>query len=170
VNAKILPQNPLGTYPLATASVVSLITASRATSPNPPGKAQINALGYAAWPTTTLNDAAFTWAHRNRAAIGVNTALINQDAAGPPYVIEGDLTIEVIVGGTVKHTYTGQTGTSLTYTAAQRLADDTDGSKLVQLRISPKQGAYNGTVRTEPSFQMTGLGMCLGQVLGGVQG
>lgn len=170
VNAKILPENPLGTFPIATAAIVSLATASRSLAPNPPGKMKVKTFDYSTWPATIYADADFTWAHRNRVTIGSNTVLINQDAAGPPYTIEGNLTLEILVGGTVVRTYTAQTGTSDSYTAAMRGADDTDGTKAVQIRISPINGSYNGTVRTVPAFIMTGAGMCAGNYCGGLEG
>ena len=74
------------------------------------------------------------------------------------------------MGGTLKRTFPGETGTGKTYTAAMRLADDADGAKPVQLRITPVNNGLNGTPRTTPAVVMTGLGMTLGQHLGGEQG
>jgi len=148
---------------------MSLTTSSRAWKPYPPANVQINALGYDSWPTTTVGDAAFTWSHRNRVTQGTGTNLVAQDTAGT-YTLEGNYTLEVLVGGVVKRTFTAETGTSKTYTAAQRVADDADGTKAVQMRISPINGSYTGTIRTTPPVVMTGLGMVLGDYLGGIQG
>ncbi|OQA34465.1 MAG: hypothetical protein BWY56_01891 [Acidobacteria bacterium ADurb.Bin340] len=169
VTAKVLPRNPRGTLAIGSAASMSLTTSSRAWKPYPPANVQINALGYDSWPTTTVGDAAFTWSHRNRVTQGTGTNLVAQDTAGA-YTQEGDYTLEVLVGGVVKRTFTAETGTSKTYTAAQRIADNADGTKAVQLRITPVNNGLTGTTRTTPGVVMTGLGMTLGQHLGGVQG
>ena len=44
-----------------------------------------------------------------------------------------------------------------------------DGTKAVQLRITPIKDGLTGTTRTTPGVVMTGLGMTLGQYLGGIQ-
>lgn len=169
VKAKILPKNPRGTVALASAAEMTLATSSRAWKPYPAGNVKLNALGYGSWPSTIIGDAALTWSHRNRVSQGIGGLMVAQDTAGA-YALEGNYTIEVLVGGVVKQNFPALTGTSQTYTAAQRVADDSDGTKAVQMRISPKNGSYTGTIRTTPPVVMTGLGMTLGQYLGGEQG
>lgn len=169
VTAKVLPKNARGTVAIGAVSGVSLATSSRAWKPNPPGNVKINALGYNAWPSTIVGDGALTWSHRNRISQGINAALVAQDTAGA-FTPEGDYTVEVLVGGVVKQNYTGLTTTSQTYTAAQRVAGDADGTKTVQMRIKPINGSYQGTVRTTPAITMTGFGMTFGNYFGGIQG
>lgn len=168
VAAKLLPQNARGTISIDDASQVSITTTSRACKPYPPGNVQLNGHGLSSWLTTTVGDASLTWSHRNRTTQAVGGLLVAQDTAGS-YTPEGTVTVEVLVGGAVKQTYTSVSGTSQTYTAAQRVADDSDGTKAVQMRITPVNGSYQGTQRTTPAVVMTGLGMTLGQNLGGVQ-
>lgn len=168
LKAKVLPSNSLGTLALTTAPEMQLTTQSRAWRPMPPGNLQVNGLGGSSWPATTLGDAAFTWNHRARATQAQGAALVAQDATGS-FALEGTYTLEVLVGGTVKRTFTSETGSSKTYTPAMRLADDADGTKAVQLRITPINGGLAGTPRTTPGVVMTGLGMTLGQNLGGIQ-
>jgi len=169
VKAKLLPTNPRGTLALASATEIQLTTSSRAWKPYPPGNVKINTLGYGSWPSTIIGDAALTWSHRNRVSQGIGGLMVAQDTAGS-YTPEGNYTIEVLVGGVVKRTYTGETSTSQTYTAAQRVADDPDGTKSVSFRIKPINGSYQGTQRTTPPFVMTGFGMTFGLYFGGIQG
>jgi hypothetical protein len=81
---------------------------------------------------------------------------------------EGNYTVEVYVGDVLKQTYSGLTGTSQAYSAAQRTADDPDGTKTTRMRIEPVNGSYTGSAR-ELEFYMTGLGMTLGLYMGGQQ-
>jgi hypothetical protein len=170
VYAKMLPMNWKGTAPIAGATEVTLNMPGRPFAPNPPGNVKMNNLGYANWPTSTLSDAVLSWSHRNRITQGVNGAMVSQDTAGT-YTIEGTITVEVYVGGVLKQTYSGLTGTSQTYTALQRIADDTDGTKAVTMKIKPIDGTYTyfGTVRTTPPFTMSGFGMTFGNLFGGSQ-
>lgn len=169
VTAKMLPRNALDIVDLDSASSVSITTASRAWKPYPPANVKINTLALPSWPSTTVGDAALTWSHRNRTTQGIGGQMVAQDIAGS-YTLEGTITVEVLVGGVVKRTFTGITGTSQTYTAAQRISDDADGTKAVAMRITPINGSYQGTRRTTPAVVMTGLGMTLGNYLGGIQG
>lgn len=154
LKAKILPRTLRGTLPLASATELQITTASRAWAPLPPGNVKLNTQPYATWPATTTGDVTLSWSHRNRVTQGQSLPLVPQDTAGS-YVIEGTLTIDVLIAGVVKRTWTGLTGTSQVYTLAQRTADDAVLSKAVQFRITPISGAYTGTVRTTPSFVMS---------------
>jgi len=153
LKTKLLPRTLRGTLPIASAAEMQITTASRAWAPLPPGNVKLNGLAYAAWPASTTGDVTLSWSHRSRTAQGPNTAVVAQDVAGA-YAIEGTLTIEVLIDGLVKRTWTGITGTSQVYTLAQRTADDAVLTKPVQIRIKPVNGTYNGTVRTTPSFVM----------------
>jgi hypothetical protein len=153
LRVKLLPRNPLGTLPFPSATEISLTTRSRARAPLPPGNVRLNGQPYATWPSSTTGDVALTWSHRSRANHAPGAPLAAQDLAGTE-TPEGTLTIEVLLGGVVKRTWTALTGTSQAYTLAQRQADDADATKPVQFRITPISGSLTGTVRTTPTFLM----------------
>ena len=152
--AKLLTKTPRGVLPISAATQMQITTASRAWAPLPPGNVKLNAQPYAIWPTTTTGDVTLSWSHRNRGDQGPGTQLVPQDTAGS-FTLDGTLTIEVLIAGVVKRTWTGITGTSQVYTLAQRTADDAVLTKAVQFRIKPISGTYTGTVRTTPSFVMS---------------
>lgn len=153
VTAKLTPRSLRGSLLLASATAMQLLTASRAWKPMPPGNVRLNGFGLVSWPTSTTGDVTLAWSHRNRLAQGPGTLLVAQDLAGS-FVIDGTLTLEVLIDGVVKRTWTGLTGTSQVYTLAQRTADDAVLSKSVQFRITPVSGAFSGTKRTTPAFVM----------------
>lgn len=153
LKAKLLSTNTRGVLSIASAPEMQLATASRAMKPLPPGNVKLNAQPYATWPSTTAGDVTLSWNHRNRVDQGVGSSLVAQDFMGG-YTPEGNLTIEVLIGGTVKRTFAGITATSLVYTWAMRQTDDADLGKAVQFRITPINGSYQGTVRTTPAFVM----------------
>jgi hypothetical protein len=93
--------------------------------------------------------------------------VVQQDAGNQAAAPEGNYTMQVYVGGTLRQTYSGLTGTSQAYTALQRFTDDKDGSKTVVFRLTPINGSYQGTVRDTDAFLMTGFGMALGLGFGG---
>ena len=152
MNIACLPFNPRGTIALGKVSPIAISTGDRAASPLPPGNVQVNG---DSWPDgkTYTGDVTLTWAHRNRTA-RTGLAIVQQDAVsvGSP---EGSYTIDVLIAGIVKLTATGITGTSFTYTHAQRVADDANLANPVQFRITPVNGALVGTVRTTDVFIMS---------------
>ena len=156
VYAKLLTRTPKGLLLIASATQMTKVTVSRAWRPLPPGGVRLNGSPYSAWPTTTTGDAALSWSNRARSSHIPGTILISQDNYASE-TIEGTIKIEVLIGGTVKRTVTGLTGTSWTYTYAMRTSDDADPSKTVQFRITPVGPApnnYEGTKRTTPAFLM----------------
>lgn len=153
LKVKLLPRNPRNTLPMASAGEMQLTTVSRAWAPLPPGNVRLNSQPYATWPTTTSGDVTLSWSHRARSDHGPDTLLVAQDAAGSE-ALEGTLVVEALIGGVVKRTWTGLTGTSQIYTLAQRQADDTDAIKTVQFRITPVNGVLSGTERITPAFLM----------------
>jgi hypothetical protein len=160
VKVKCLPFNSRGQVAIEDVTQVQITTASRVKKPYPPGNVRVNTLY---WPAQIVLDATLTWAHRNRLA---QTSVVQQDAASQG-TQEGNYTVQVYVGGTLRQTYSGLTGTSQAYTALQRFTDDKDGSKTVVFRITPINGSYQGTVRDTDAFLMTGFGMALGLGFGG---
>jgi len=152
MNIKDLPFNSRGTIDLAKVTPISITTGDRASVPLPPGAVKVNG---DSWPDgkTYTGDVTLTWAHRNR-SLQLGLALVQQDAASVGAAPEGSYTIDVLIAGTVTRTATGITGTSFTYTHAQRLADDANLAHTVQFRITPANGALVGTIRTTDSFVM----------------
>jgi hypothetical protein len=161
ISAKCLPFNSRGTVPIGSVSAVSRAMASRAQKPYPPGNVQVNGVY---WPVATKEDASLTWAHRIRTA---QPSVVQQDAGSVAGSIEGNYTVEVRVGGTLRQTYAALTGTSQVYTALQRLTDDKDGSKTVVFRLRAINGSLEGTQRNTDAFLMGGMGMALGLEMGG---
>lgn len=165
LTAKLLPFNLIGKLPIASAPQLTITTTSRAWKPLPAGNVKVNAL---AWPSTTIGDAVATWAKRHRIEQASAQKIVAQDAGDYSASLEGTYTVRVFIGGVLKQTYAGLTATTQTYTAAQRIADDADGTKVTRIRIEPVNGIYTGTAQ-DRDFIMTGLGMTLGQYLGGIQ-
>jgi hypothetical protein len=161
VKVKCLPFNSRGQVAIDDVSQVQITTASRTKKPYPPGNVRVNNLY---WPTATKEDATLAWAHRHRTA---QTSVVQQDAGNQAAAPEGNYTVEVFVGGTMRQTYSGLTGTFQVYTALQRFTDDKDGSKTTRFRIKPINGSFTGTNRDTDAFLMGGMGMCLGLELGG---
>ncbi len=165
VSAKLLPYTSKATLAIGSASQISVATSSRAWKPYPPGKVQVNGVY---WPQTLYGDAVMAWTHRHRVTQAQDQKVVAQDAGNYVATPEGSYTVKVYVGGILKRTYGSLTGAAQTYTATNRTADDADGSKLTKMRIEPVNGAYTGTAR-ELEFYMTGLGMTMGQYMGGQQ-
>jgi hypothetical protein len=161
VKVKCLPFNSRGQVAIEDVAQVQITTDSRTKKPYPPGNVRVNGLY---WPTATKEDATLAWAHRHRTA---QTNVVQQNAGNQAAAPEGNYTVEVLVGGTLRQTYSGLTGTSQVYTALQRFTDDKDGSKTTRFRIKPVNGSFTGTNRDTDAFLMGGMGMCLGLELGG---
>ena len=139
---------------MASAVEMALSTTSRAWKPYPPGNVMINGLDYEHWPANTTGDVALSWTFRNRTVQGQGGVLVPQDSIAT-FPLEGTIQVEALIGGISKRSWTGLTSTGLTYTAAQRAADDPDMTRTVQFRITPMNGSRSGTVRTTPAFLMS---------------
>lgn len=169
VSAKILPKNARGTVAIGDATTITGPVQGRALKPYPPGNVKVNGLDYEHWPTTTVGEnVTCTWSHRNRIDQGIGQDLVFQNSEAF-YALEGDLTIGVAIYTTIVHSYEHETGTSKSYSAAQRIIDDPDGTKTVLFAMNPNNG-LTGTMRSTPSFTMTGFGMTFGLYFGGIQG
>jgi hypothetical protein len=55
------------------------------------------------------------------------------------------------------------------YSAAMRLQDSTNGAHLVEVKVQQTTGAATSAFNTTGPFQMSGFGMCFGQIFGGKQ-
>lgn len=141
VNAKLLTRTGLGTLLEASAPVNSVTMARRFIRPYAPGNLKINTVAY---PASVAGDLSITWAHRDRT---LQTAyLVEQTEAsiGP----EAGTTYTVRIynaqtGGTLIRTYSGITGTSQAYTAAQADTDN-GGTKPANIRVEVEsvRGGY----------------------------
>lgn len=153
MNFKLLPYTGRSTVPIASVSPASITPGTRAQKPYPPGKVQVNGQYWPDGGYLGAVDAVLTWAHRHRQS-QTGWAVVAQDAVSVAAGPEGTYTVEVLVDGAVKQTQTGISGTSYTYTMAQRAVDDGDLSKPVQFRITPVNGSVSGAVRTTDPFVM----------------
>lgn len=165
VTAKLLPYDQSRTVDAAAAAQLSVTTNSRAKKPYPVGRLRVNSLAYAA---RTTDDAVFTFAHRPRRQLLADGRIVDDDYEGYG-TGEGTYTVEVKVGGVTRRTQAGLTSAAFTYTAAQRALDDADGTKTVTFSITSVENGLTSATRTTAPFLMTGLGMGLGEVLGGEQ-
>jgi hypothetical protein len=153
LNIKLLPYNFRGTVAIGAVGAVAITVAGRSAQPYPPGNVKINGIS---WPNsaTLTGDAVLTWAHRIRTA-QTDAAIVQQDAASTAGAIEGAYKVEIFINNVVIRTITGLTGTTYTYTLAQRTTDDADMTKLVKFRITPVNGTVQGTARTTDPFRMS---------------
>ncbi len=169
VTAKLLPQSPLGQLALSDVSTATLATASRYLQPYPPGNLCFyqggSSLAYGSFPYLSLNDAGVSWSHRNRLT---QTEFVAQDA-GDQGTPEGNYTVEVFINDVSVRTSTGITGTTYSYTAAMRLADDANGLHAVRIAVTGVNGGAHSVPRSSPLFTMTGFGMVFGFYFGGLQ-
>jgi hypothetical protein len=70
--------------------------------------------------------------------------------------------------GSVTKTFVAK-GVASGYTAALRIKDSTDGSKLVEVRVKQIVSGVSSIYNSTGLFQMSGFGMCFGQLFGGKQ-
>lgn len=152
---KLLPYSARGTTAISSVTPISITPGTRALRPYPPGKVRVNGQYWPSGARIGAVDATLTWAHRNRHAqdgYAVVAQSADSVAAGP----EGSYKVEVLIDGSVipGRTTTGITGTSFTYTMAQRTADDPNLNKPVQFRITPIRDSLSGTPRTTDPFIM----------------
>lgn len=152
VTAKLLPFNPVETLPIASATQVSKTTASRALLPLPPGNVQV---GGTTWPVsfTAGSDRTVSWAKRSRTGQAADGLIVAQNQ--PDYFpTEGDLTVEVRVGGVLKRTVTGLTGSNWVWTSAMQATDGATSGTSVSIRVIPVNGSLVGTYQ-ERTFSIT---------------
>jgi hypothetical protein len=138
-----LPYTMRSLFDIAAATRLTVTTASRALKPLPPGKVRLNST---AWPTSLVAgvDVVVTWAHRHRLDQAAAGLIVSQDADDQAAAPEGNYTIEVRVGGTLKRTVTAITGTTWTWTAAMQTTDGGTTGAAVTIRLIPVNGALSG--------------------------
>ncbi len=131
VDARLLTVTGRGTLPLTLAPTDSLVMNRRQNRPYPPGNMRINSTAY---PQVVQGDLAITWSHRDRLSQTVSLTPQSAGNIGP----EPGVTYTLRVfgeTGSLRRTYSGLTGTSLTYTLADDQADSGLGRPNAQLRI-----------------------------------
>lgn len=165
VTLKVLPFNAKGTLAIASASQFSLTLAQRANKPYPAGKVQVNSVYY---PTTTVGNVSLTWTIRHRTVQATLGQVVQQDAANVNATAEGTYTVKVYVNGVLKRTQTLLAGGPYAYLATDRIADSTSGLHATKIGITSVNGSFSSAERFTSDFVMTGLGMTLGEYLGGV--
>ena len=140
-HVKLAPYTPAGEFDITSLTAATVTLAGRAAAPYPPGNVKLNG---AAFPSTTTGDVVISWNHRYRLGLFI-VAQDAGDVAGGP---EGNYTLVIKVNGVTKHTVTGITGNSYTYTHAQRVTDDGNSAHLVTVTITPVSGALSGIPRS----------------------
>lgn len=165
VTAKLLPYTASATALATSATARTYSTNARALRPYPAGNVRVNGLAYAA---RIAGNATLTWSHRPKATMLAERKVVDQDYDG--YATpDGTYTVKVLVGGSVKRTFTDLTGKTQSYTAAQRAADSADGTLPVVFQLTSVNAAGYSSTRSTAPIIMTGLGMTLGEYLGGEQ-
>lgn len=133
VQARLLTQTSAGTLPQASAPADSLTL----TGPYAPGRLRINGQIY---PATVTGDVTISWSLRDRLLLADQIVDTSMASIGP----EPGTTyrLRLYSGATLKRTYSGITGTSQTYSAADESAD---GGPFNPLRIV-RDGLYSHQV------------------------
>ena len=169
VSAKLLPINDVGEYPLTSASSTSVTTASRYAKPYPPGCLQEQGQSYGTRFSSVVGDFTVSWKSRNRLTQAAAGTMTLQDAADIAGEAGQTFTVRIFLNSSLIRTVTGiTTPENYTYTAAQRVADDPDGSKTVTIKISSVIGGLESFLpNSTEAFTMTGFGMDFGNFFGG---
>lgn len=146
---------------------VSVTTASRAQRPLPPGRVRVNDMPA---PSAVIGTAQLDWRHRSKQAQLASRTLVTQSSVDSTLEPGTSHSIEVLLDGTVVRTIDVIEGSGFSYTPAMRADDSWDGRKLVSFRLAAfKDGLVSAQKQITPPVQMTGMGMCLGESLGGHQ-
>lgn len=140
---RLTPRTSLGELPVTSASTISVGVSGRAVRPYPPGGVLINGQPY---PATVSADITIGWSRRNRLT---QTATAPVTATGDVAPETGQTTTVRIYGGpgltTLRRTYTGLTGTSVTWTTADQAADGASGDSAVRIEIEASRTDSLGT-------------------------
>ncbi len=118
LSVKLLPYTDRTVLSLGDVSALALTTDSRAARAYPPGNVKVNG---DVDPPEVVGDAAITWSHRNRVTQYAADQIVQQDVSSG-YSAEGDYLLEFWIDGVLRSS-ANTTGTSHTYTEAQRISD-----------------------------------------------
>ena len=116
---RCLSKSAEGTVDIAGALPAVLPFHNRAGKMLPPGGLKVNGTLDTISTTPITGEIVLAWAHRNRGSIS-QTTVIKQDADGNA-TAEGSYILKIYSAGTLRHTITGWTANTYTYTKAQRL-------------------------------------------------
>jgi Putative phage tail protein len=166
VQAKLLPENNSGTFPLSSASYVSVTTRSRFLRPYPPANIREQGAAYAFRYTTTLGDVIISWSSRNRLTQVAAGTMVHQDAADITGEVGQVFKVVVIIGGVTVRTVNPATS-PFVYTGAMRVADG--GLGPVTLQIYSNANLLDSFQCQSLTFEMTGFGLDFGRFFGGLQ-
>lgn len=166
VQAKILPKNNVGTFPLGSASYISVTTVSRYARPYPPGNVREQGAAYGTRYSMTLGDVVVTWSTRNRLTQAAGGVLILQDAGDITPEVGETYKVLVVIGGSTVRTVDPAT-TPFTYAIADRLSDG--GAGAVTLQIFSHANSLDSFQAETLTFEMTGFGLDFGRGFGGIQ-
>lgn len=160
-NAKLLPENSIGVYPLASATNLTVTLNSRYLRPFPPGNVRIGSLVWGVVPSTVTGDLAFSWSTRNRLT---QTDMVRQDASDVPGGGEADQTFNVTIriDGILIRVVSVGVDQHYTYTAAQRTLDNADLSKIVTIEIRSNANTLDSLFAQKFSTLMSGAAGTLG--------
>lgn len=131
VTSKFLPQNTLGTLPIASAGALTLAFSSRYLRPYPPGNFRVGVLAWGVRPLTVAGDLMLSWNSRNRVG---QVGVVAQDAGD--FAPEPDTTykIKLFIDGVLIRTVT-TADQSFVYTAVERGTDDADFTKTTRVEV-----------------------------------
>jgi hypothetical protein len=166
VQAKILPENNVGTFPLSSASYVTLTTRSRWARPYPPADLRMDGLTYGTRHRTTLGDVTITWSSRNRLTQAAAGGMVHQDAAAIAGEVGQMFKVLVVIGGSTVRTVNPATS-PFVYSDADRISDGGVGP--VTLQILSNANTLDSFQAQVITFEMTGFGLDFGNVFGGQQ-
>lgn len=165
VQAKILPKNNIGTFPIGSASYQTLTTVSRYLRPYPPGDLRMDALVYGTRYSITFGDQTFTWTSRNRLTQAAGGTLVFQDAADITPETGTTYKVLVVIGGSLIRTVDPAT-TPFTYSGDDRASDG--GTGPVTLLFGSHANGLDSYQAQIATIEMTGFGLDFGAYFGGI--
>lgn len=166
VQAKILPENNSGSFPLSSASYISVTTRSRTLRPYPPGNIRLQSLAYGLRLTTTIGDVTITWASRNRLTQTAAGGVVHQDSPDIAGETGQVFKVVVIIGGITIRTI-NPASSPFVYSGPSRISDGGIGP--VTLDIFSNANGLDSFQFQTLTFEMTGFGLDFGNFFGGIQ-
>lgn len=166
VQAKLLPENNFGTFPLSSASYASVTTRSRFARPYPPGNVREQSAGYGIRYTTTIGDVIISWSSRNRLTQAAAGVMVHQDQGAITGEAGQVFKVVVVIGGSTIRTVNPATS-PFTYAVTDRISDG--GSGPVTLEIYSNANSLDSFQAQVVTFRMTGFGLEFGNFFGGKQ-
>jgi hypothetical protein len=166
VQAKLLPENSVGTFPLSSASYVSVTTRSRVLRPYPPGNVCEQGEPYGTRYKATLGSVTISWSSRNRLTQAAAALMIRQDQSDIAGEAGQTFKVLVVIGGATIRTVNPATS-PFVYAVADRISDGGVGPVTLEIFSNA-----NGLDSFEPqvvTFEMTGFGLDFGNYFGGIQ-